>query len=228
MANNLKSILLIVSLVIAISLVGIVGVYFVITNQDPIPNFDTSKIIVVYPSFTEAAYGKNGFYSYYHGYCNKKCLTVHVIVNGSNQMSSSRNAYNIFKEKGYNLIDDFQLDNNPRLLKQYDKVIILHNEYVTQNEYNAITNHPNVIYLYPNSFYAKVQNNHNGTITLLRGHGYPPGILNGFDWKYDSSRFEFDRTCNNMSWIDIPNATQLNCYPEYSIYNQTIWNKIKN
>ena len=66
------------------------------------------------------------------------------------------------------------IDKNPDMLKKYDKVIMLHNEYVTRNMFDAITNHPNVIYLYPNALYAEIEVDYeNNLMTLIRGHGYP-------------------------------------------------------
>jgi hypothetical protein len=68
-----------------------------------------------------------------------------------------------------------------------------------KEEFNAITNHPHVVYLYPNSLYAKVSIDYwNNTTTLIRGHGYPDKTLgNGFGWKFDNSKFEYDRECAN-------------------------------
>lgn len=45
---------------------------------------------------------------------------------------------------------------------------MLHSEYITQ-EFDAITQHPNVSHLHPNSSYARVQTNYdNNTLTLVR------------------------------------------------------------
>ena len=96
---------------------------------------------------------------------------------------------------------------------------------MTQKEFDAITNHPNVLYLYPNALYAKVQNNGNHTITLLQGHSYKMKG-NGFGWTDDNTRFEHDRTCKDMQFYKVNNGYQLNCYPEYSMNNSTIWNQI--
>lgn len=142
-------------------------------------------------------------------------------------MSSSRNAFKIFKQLGYAMVNDQQLDKNPEILKKYKKVIVLHNEYVTQREFNAITTHSKVLYLYPNSLYAKVILNANNTITLSRGHGYPNGTKNGFDWRDDTTKYEMDRDCNNMKFINVSNGVALNCYPEYSMVAKIIWDEIQ-
>jgi len=86
---------------------------------------------------------------------------------------------------------------------------------VTKSEFDAITDHPNVVYLYPNSLYAKVVLNPDDTITLVRGHNYPESdILNGFDWKFDNSPLEYDGDCKNLEFYEIDNGLMLNCYPE--------------
>jgi len=87
--------------------------------------------------------------------------------------------------------------------------------------FDAITSHPNVIYLYPNALYAEISTNFvDNTISLIRGHGYPDATIdNGFDWKYDNTRpYEFDKQCNNWEFYEIPNAKMLNCYPEQKIW----------
>ncbi|MDE1727489.1 MAG: hypothetical protein KGH89_09565, partial [Thaumarchaeota archaeon] len=103
----------------------------------------------------------------------------------------------VLKLLNYSYVKDQDVDKNPDILKQYKRVIILHNEYVTKKEFDAITSHPDVVFLYPNALYAQVQTNYdNDTITLVRGHGYPDSaIRNGFDWKYDNSRYEYDIDC---------------------------------
>ena len=82
---------------------------------------------------------------------------------------------------------------------------MLHNEYVTEKEFDAITNYPKVVYLYPNALYAKVISNYdNNTITLIRGHEYPsPQIGNGFDWKFDNSVLEYDNSCADWKFNEI-------------------------
>jgi hypothetical protein len=73
------------------------------------------------------------------------------------------------------VITDGQISQDSCILGEYDKVILLHNEYVTNAEYYAITHHKKVVYLYPNAPpYAEVKYEPaNSTITLIRGHGYP-------------------------------------------------------
>lgn len=90
---------------------------------------------------------------------------------------------------------------------------------MTKKEYDAIINHPNVIFLYPNALYAEVSTNYEtNTITLVHGHDYPDSsVKNGFGWKYDNSRFEYDVDCPNWYFYTQENYTLLNCYPEYEL-----------
>ena len=116
------------------------------------------------------------------------------------------------------MADDYTID--PKTLKNYEKIILLHNEYVTQEFFDSVQDHPNVIYLYPNALHAQVFIQ-DGIMRLVDGHGYK-GKDNGFEWKYDNTRpYEEDNQCKNVEWIPIPNGLQLNCYPENFLMNNT-------
>ena len=83
--------------------------------------------------------------------------------------------------------------------------------------FDAITNHPKVVYLYPNALYAEISLDYdNSTISLVRGHGYPDkSIVNGFDWKFENTDpYEYDTECKNWEFYQIDNGYMLNCYPE--------------
>jgi hypothetical protein len=117
-------------------------------------------------------------------------------------------------------LKDEDVDKNPDILNQYKRVIVLHNEYVTKKEFDAITSHPDVIFLYPNALYAEVKTDYSqNVITLVKGHGYPDiSLKNGFGWKSDNSKYEYDVNCNNWYFYkSVENKTMLNCYPEYSL-----------
>lgn len=178
---------------------------------------ENDKIVVVYPIFTATAYSEPGFYTFYRNECDKKCLTVEIKNDFPPQ--ANPNAVQVLRLLGYKFITDIDVDKNPEILNEYDKVIILHNEYMTKKEFDAITSHPNVIYLYPNALYAEVKVDYSkNTITLLRGHNYPqPEITNGFDWKHDNTAFEYEE-CKEMSFYRIENGWMLNCYPENAIH----------
>ena len=176
---------------------------------------DSQKAVVVYPYFTYSAYAEPGFYTYYRGECDD-CTTT-KLVQPKILYTSSGLGHQALTLLGYPTITDVDIDKNPNILQQFDKVIMLHNEYVTRTMFDAITNHPNVIYLYPNALYAEIEVDYiDETITLVRGHNYPEsGITNGFDWEFDNTHpYEFDSECANMELYKIKNGWMTNCYPE--------------
>jgi len=176
---------------------------------------DPQKTVVVYPYFTSIAYNEPGFYTYYRGECDS-CTTT-KFAQPTIQYTSSGIGHQALTLLGYHSITDVEIDKNPSILQQFDKVIILHNEYVTRTMFDAITNHPNVIYLYPNALYAEIEVNYiDETITLIRGHNYPePEITNGFDWEFDNTHpYEIDSKCQSMDMYKIKNGWMTTCYPE--------------
>ena len=70
--------------------------------------------------------------------------------------TSSANGLQVLNLLDYDIITDISIHQNPEILSTYEKIILLHNEYVTSIEFDAIISHPNVIYLYPNALYAEV------------------------------------------------------------------------
>ena len=176
---------------------------------------DPQNTVVVYPYFTSAAYTEPGFYTYYGGGCDN-CTTT-KFAPSIPLYTSSGMGHQALTLLGYTSITDVEIDKNPGILQQFDKVIMLHNEYVTRTMFDAITNHPNVIYLYPNALYAEIEVNYiDETITLIRGHNYPePEIKNGFDWEFDNTHpYEFDSQCQRMDIYRIKNGHMTTCYPE--------------
>ena len=179
---------------------------------------EPQRTIVIYPIFTASAYTSPGFYDYYKKTCDESCLTTKIQTSLIGQASG--NALQVFTLLGYDVISDVDVDIDPDILKKYDKVILLHSEYVTQKEFDAITSHPNVIYLYPNALHAKIEHDElTNTITLIRGHGYPDeSIANGFDWEFENTNpYEYDRECKNWEFYENDNGIMLNCYPEIQI-----------
>jgi hypothetical protein len=176
---------------------------------------DPQKTVVVFPFFTHSAYSEPGFYTYFRGECDD-CTTTKITA-PTLQYTSSGNAYQSLNLLGYPSITDIDVDKNPSILQQFDKVIMLHNEYVTRTMFDAITSHPNVIYLYPNALYAEIEVNYvDETITLIRGHNYPePEITNGFDWEFENTHpYEYDTECIGMQFYKIENGWMATCYPE--------------
>ena len=183
------------------------------------------KTVVVLPIFTHSAYGESGFYRYFEGKCSEECLTVKIDRIQPPQFNSGKNAIQILHILNYEFISDIDIDSNPEILSNYDKIILLHNEYVTKKEFDAIDNHPKVMYLYPNALYAEINyDSKKDSISLIRGHNYPePEIHNGFDWEFDNTHpFEYDTTCKNWEFIEIDNGKMLNCYPEEKIWQDKI------
>lgn len=181
-----------------------------------IGNFDCKKnAVVIYPIFTQAAYEKNGFYYYYSKKCDSSCLTVQLSTVPSPSYPTSATGGLVMSMLNYPVITDIDVDKDPTILKKYSKIFVLHNEYVTKKEFDAITNHPNVVYLYPNALYAEVKIDYKkNTMTLVKGHGYPSSnISNGFNWKFDNSQYEYDFECKNWEFTKIKNGKMLNCYP---------------
>ena len=184
------------------------------------------KTAVVFPIFTAAAYSEPGFYTFYRGECDREfhgvlfrdddCLTVKLEDEYNPLFTSSANGLQVLNLLDYEIITDISIHQNPEILSTYEKIILLHNEYVTSIEFDAIISHPNVIYLYPNALYAEVNFDEElWEISLVRGHNYPEiTIRNGFDWKFDNSIEEYDVTCEDMKFSKIDNGWMLNCYPE--------------
>ena len=181
---------------------------------------EQNKPVIIIPIFTASAYAPLGFYDFYEKKC-EKCTTTKIVAEKELTNTSSANAVKVLKLLGYDSITDIELDKNPSQISKYSKVIVLHNEYITKNMFDAITSHPNVIYLYPNALYAEINVDYEkNEITLIRGHGFPTEDEdNGFDWEFDNTRpYEYDIECKNWEFYDIPNGKMLNCYPE-----QLIW-----
>ena len=182
----------------------------------------SQNALVIFPLFTLTAYAENGFYHFYAGQCDESCINdVSIRHDITSTYQSSDNAIKILKLLDYPMITDVEVDKYPEILNEFDKIILLHNEYVTKTMFDAITQHPKVVYLYPNALYAEITVDYEkDAITLIRGHGHPdPDLRNGFDWEFDNTHpYEFDSVCANWEFYDIDNGIMLNCYPENIIH----------
>jgi hypothetical protein len=178
------------------------------------------NVAVIYPIFTQSAYNWKGIHDYYAGYCNS-CTNATISNIYEKSYSASGNGFRILEFLGYQVIDDIDVDKNPQILEKYDKIILLHNEFVTKKEYEAIMQHPKVIYLYPNSLNSEIEVNYlKNIITLVRGPDYPQkGIKNGFDWQDDNTQYFSDWDCLNWKFYEVQNGYMLNCYPETTLPN---------
>lgn len=178
------------------------------------------KVAVVYPIFTQNAYDWKGIRNHYMGYCDS-CKSSPINTAYERSFAASGNGFRILEFLGYQVIDDIDIDKNPQILKEFDKIILLHNEYVTKRQFDAITSHPNVVYLYPNSLNKQITvDYHMNEMTLVRGAGYPsPDIKSGFDWDDDNTQYMMDWDCNSWEFYQITNGYMLNCYPETHLPN---------
>jgi hypothetical protein len=189
--------------------------------------------VVIFPTFTAAAYYPNGFYNYYYGSCDQSCVNDVNFENFYFDYNESGITAQILYHVGYDFLTDVEVDKNPELLKNYDTVILLHNEYVTKKEFDALISHPNLIFLHPNALYAEIDVNHETkTMTLIRGHDYPPEnpVANGFDYEIEKQfhKLEHNASCIDWEFIKIPNGFHLNCYPDSVIREKLdILQKIK-
>lgn len=176
------------------------------------------KTVIVYPILTQSAYEWGGFHDFYAGYC-EICTTVKIDEFYTPIFSVGSTSFRILEFLGYDVIDDIDIDKDPTILNNYNSIILLHNEFVTQNEFLAITSHPNVIYLYPGSFNSQVKINYDDKLMILeRGPSFPQSnIKSGFDWKYDNSDISENTTCGGWEFYKIDNGYMLNCTPEYLI-----------
>jgi len=180
------------------------------------------KTIVIYPVFTSATYKEPGFYTYFRGECDESCITDLNFENPEFKYTSSGLTAQILYLIGYDFITDIDVDKNPEILQNYDTVILLHNEYVTQKEFIAISHHPNLIFLSPNALYAEIDVNYDdNTMTLIRGHNYPDSsIANGFDYEVEEEfhHYEYDTECLEWEFLEFENGFHLNCYPDGIIH----------
>ena len=175
--------------------------------------------VVVFPVFTSAAYMTGGFYDYYAGNCDESCITDLSFENLIFNYGGSGSSAQILYHAGYDFLTDVQVDRNPDILKNYETVILLHNEYVTKNQFDAISSHPNLIFLFPNALYAEIDVDYDtNTMTLIRGHNYPPDdpVANGFGYEIEERfhEYEYDSECLEWEFVEIENGYHLNCYPD--------------
>ena len=180
--------------------------------------------VVIYPIFTSAAYAEPGFYTYYAGNCDESCITDISFETAEFKYTSTGFLAQLLYLVGYDFLTDIDVDQNPEILQNYDTVILLHNEYVTKKAFDAISTHSNLIFLSPNALYAEIDVNYDtNTMTLIRGHQYPPpeNPANGFDYEIEERfhHYEYDSECLEWEFIEIENGFHLNCYPGAVLHN---------
>jgi hypothetical protein len=155
----------------------------------------TKQIAFVDPTFTDAAYNKDGFYYFYFKYNDvKEGVPITTDLNymtGQIPREADRAYFapiveRVKAEKSaqVSIIRDqdvhagilFERDGS----RAFDTLILLHNEYVTQKEYNQfkgfVESGGAIIFLDPNIFYAEVKYDEDScVVTLVKGH----------DWEFD-------------------------------------------
>jgi N,N-dimethylformamidase beta subunit-like protein len=182
----------------------------------------TSRIALVVPVFTYAAYG-DAFYQFYSHFAETKARenVTHNLSLLSNNVIKPRGTSEIATEEGsamsylakhlsllppsshVNVLTDIGVDNGSIFQKngvnKYDILILGHQEYVTQQEYNNlkrfVADGGILILLDGNIFFAQVgYDSYTHTVTLIKGHG---SSFNGKSawpavserWKNETSRW---------------------------------------
>lgn len=179
------------------------------------------NIAVIYPIFTQSAYDWGGFHDYYQGRCDA-CTNTRLANTYEKMFAASGNGFRILEFLGYQVIDDTDVDKNPEILNNYDKIIVLHNEFVTKAEFDAITHHSNVIYLYPGALTSEVTVNYDkNSISLIHEESKSARkyTKTGFNWKLDNSQYFNDWDCNTWQFYKVENGYMLDCYPETFLPN---------
>jgi hypothetical protein len=168
-----------------------------------------NDVALIAPTFTAAAYD-NAFYIFYAKYSN---VPVGTNVTTDLNLLSNRVTYQtpssaytmldllqnikwITPDSNVTVLTDTNVDSGGIFLQNgsnaYDVVILGHQEYVTQREYNNlkqfVANGGTMIILDGNVFYAEVGYNRNTDIvTLMKGHGW---AYNGKSaWKSTGERW---------------------------------------
>ena len=172
------------------------------------------NIALIKPTFTAAAYN-SAFYKFYFLFIHASArtnITTHLNLLSSKipkqlTPSSSASAMSflphhlktLLPHSNINVLTDVDVDTGSIFVKngitsnRYDIMIIGHQEYVTQREYNNlkqfVANGGTLIVLDGNAFYAQVKYNRNtDAITLVKGHGW---AFNGKSvWKSVSERWK--------------------------------------
>lgn len=175
----------------------------------------TTDGVIIYPTFTDLAYSPNGFYQFLLKKCDT-CNSVSLDAKNENNPYASGYQGATVMSKQFPIVTDIQVDQNPAIIKPYKKVILMHNEFVTQKEYDAIMNHTAVVYLYPNALHNKISVDYNSkTAKIIQANGYPNSTIgNAFGWKYDNSNQQNQCKSGEWSFYAVPHGQMLNCYPE--------------
>ena len=171
-------------------------------NSSILPSLDEptikKRIAFVEPTFTDAAYNVDGFYEFYFKYPHipegVNVTTDLNLMTAEIPQETDRRYFMPFAERLKNLVPDAEISiirdqdvHNGALLSRdgtntYDLLLLLHNEYVTQEAYdsfrNFVKNGGTIIFIDSNIFYAEVTYNEDTcSVTLVKGH----------DWEFDGT-----------------------------------------
>jgi hypothetical protein len=156
------------------------------------------RMAFVESTFTDAAYNVDGFYEFYFKYPHipegVNVTTDLNLMTAEIPQEIDRRYFMPFVERLKNLVPDAEISiigdqdvHNGALLSgdgtnTYDVLLLLHNEYVTQEAYesfrNFVKNGGTIIFIDPNIFYAEVAYDEDTcSITLVKGH----------DWEFDGT-----------------------------------------
>ena len=219
--------------------IELANIYQEIMNED-------EKTVVVFPTITLHAYYDECIWDYYvplADNCQVIQLDDNIDFNNINSdlwemnfleklddghflFNTSFRSFEILQYLNYEMLSELEIEKTPDILEKYDKIIILNNKYVTENIFNAITNHSKVIYLHPGSLSEEVEINFDeNLITVLSPIKYPENknYQNDFLWEYDNTHREF-QWCNAISdprFEIVSNGIMTNCFPENMIQSMT-------
>jgi hypothetical protein len=189
-------------------------------------NFDNISIALVDPTFTNTAYD-NSFYIFYNLYNNNSFYHNHTkylnLLTGKidkESMPGFRTLYlqnhisKLMLNANVTIISDVDVhnknifDGNTNRSNKYDVIILEHQEYVTQEEYNNlrqfVANGGILILPYSNIFYAEIKYDpKDDTIVLVKGHSWE------FEGKSASKSIIAERWKNETSeWVGSNYANQ--------------------
>ncbi len=166
-------------------------------NNSHTLEFENSRIALVKPTFTDAAY-HSAFYEFYRMYehvpsdanvtSNLNLLSSRISTNQEGAISNVfamldlvKNLKWLTNDSSITILSDQGIDSKSIFDKNgsnlYDVIILGHQEYVTQEEYNSlkefVSDGGTIILLDGNVFYAQVKyNSSTNLITLVKGHGW--------------------------------------------------------
>ena len=195
-------------------------------NSSSLNNFDGIRIALVDPTFTNAAYD-NSFYIFYNLYNNfsfyqttTKYLNLLTSKIDKDSMPDFTELYlqnhisNLMPGANVTIISDPDVhngnifDDNTIRSNKYDVLILEHQEYVTQEEYDYlrqfVANGGILILPYSNILYAEIKYDpKDDTIVLVKGHSWE------FDGKSASKSIIAERWLNETSeWVGSNYANQ--------------------